>query len=202
MSCRQAGLLPATDGEAIISTDCSIACRRAFCTGSCKVGPQRGLVGCSRFGHAASVGQTELILWTWIKPAIAIVAGRERRRRDALREIRAADGRPQTLAPLLQSPQLVQEDAAMWTRRRVIFVGVAGVLAAGAAVVLLRLKSAGPAPAGVELVANHTDMLRAVALALLGPALPTAGSERDAQVGARTEGVRRADRQSACQHAS
>jgi len=72
----------------------------------------------------------------------------------------------------------------MWTRRRVIFVGVAGVLAAGAAVVLPRLKSAGPAPAGVELVANHTDMLRAVALALLGPALPTAGSERDAQVGA------------------
>lgn len=72
----------------------------------------------------------------------------------------------------------------MWTRRRVIFVGVAGVLAAGAAVVLPRLKSAGPAPAGAELVASHTDMLRAVALALLGPALPTAGSERDAQVGA------------------
>lgn len=72
----------------------------------------------------------------------------------------------------------------MWTRRRVIFVGVAGAVAAGAAVMLPRLRSSGPAPAGAELVASHGDMLRAVALALLGPALPAAQGERDTQIGA------------------
>lgn len=70
----------------------------------------------------------------------------------------------------------------MWTRRRVIFVGVTGALAAGAAVVLPRLRTSGAAPAGAGLVVNHSDMLRAVALALLGPALAAAGPPRDAQI--------------------
>lgn len=72
----------------------------------------------------------------------------------------------------------------MWTRRRVIFAGVAGVVAAGAVAVLPRLRASGPAPAGATLTLAHSSMLRAVAVALLGPALPASQSERDAQVDA------------------
>ena len=59
------------------------------------------------------------------------------------------------------------------------FVGVTGALAARAAVVL-RLRTSGAAPAGADLVVNHSDMLRAVALALLGPALAAARPSRRA----------------------
>ena len=72
----------------------------------------------------------------------------------------------------------------MWSRRRVIFVGVAGAVAAGAAVVLPRLLASGPAPAGTALIATHGDMLRAVTLALLAPALPQTATERNAQIDA------------------
>jgi len=60
----------------------------------------------------------------------------------------------------------------MWSRRRVIFVGVAGAVAAGAALVLPRLGSS-TTPSGVALASGHADMLRAVTQALLGSALPT-----------------------------
>ncbi len=67
----------------------------------------------------------------------------------------------------------------MWSRRRVIFVGVAGAVAAGAALVLPRLGSSGAAPSGVALASEHADMLRAVAQALLGSALPTEADPRN-----------------------
>jgi hypothetical protein len=60
----------------------------------------------------------------------------------------------------------------MWSRRRVIFVGVAGAVAAGAALVLPRLVSSGAAPSGATLASEHAGMLRAVTQALLGSALP------------------------------
>ena len=60
----------------------------------------------------------------------------------------------------------------MWSRRRVVFVGVAGAVAAGAALMLPRLGSSA-APSGVALASEHADMLRAVTQALLGSALPT-----------------------------
>ncbi len=66
----------------------------------------------------------------------------------------------------------------MWSRRRVIYVGVAGALAAGAALVLPSLGSTGAAPSGVTLAAEHGDMLRAVAQALLGSALPIEADAR------------------------
>lgn len=66
----------------------------------------------------------------------------------------------------------------MWSRRRVIFVGVLGAVAAGAAVILPRLGSSGGAPAGAAVAAEHADMLRAVAGALLGSALPAGADAR------------------------
>ena len=60
----------------------------------------------------------------------------------------------------------------MWSRRRVIFVGVLGVVAAGAAVMLPRLSGSVSAPAGTAVISEHADMLRTVAAALLGSALP------------------------------
>ena len=61
----------------------------------------------------------------------------------------------------------------MWSRRRVIFVGVAGTIAAGAALVLPRRGSSGTAPSGSVLISEHAGMLRAVSQALLGSALPS-----------------------------
>ena len=66
----------------------------------------------------------------------------------------------------------------MWSRRRVIFVGVAGTVAAGAALLLPRLGSPGSDPSGAALVSEHADMLRAVTQALLGSALPTDADAR------------------------
>lgn len=70
----------------------------------------------------------------------------------------------------------------MWTRRRVIFAGVAGAFAAGAVLLLPRLRASGPAPLGSQLVTTHGDLLRAVAFAVLRPALSSTAVERDAQI--------------------
>ena len=70
----------------------------------------------------------------------------------------------------------------MWSRRRFIFVGVAGAIAAGAALVLPRLKKSDAAPKGGLLVQVHADMLRVVAAAVLGPALPVDPANREAEL--------------------
>lgn len=61
----------------------------------------------------------------------------------------------------------------MWSRRRVIFVGVAGAVAAGTATLLPRWRNAQPAARGEALVAAHGSMLAAVARGFLAPALPS-----------------------------
>lgn len=66
----------------------------------------------------------------------------------------------------------------MWSRRRVIFIGVVGAVAAGAAVVLPLLGSSKGAPVGTDVVSEHADMLRAVTAALLGSALPADANAR------------------------
>lgn len=66
----------------------------------------------------------------------------------------------------------------MWSRRRVIFVGVVGVVAAAGSVLLPRIGGSGSAPAGTAVIAEHADMLRAVAAALLGSALPADADAR------------------------
>ena len=70
----------------------------------------------------------------------------------------------------------------MWSRRRFIFVGVAGAIAASAAVLLPRLNKSDAAPTGSALVQEHTDMLRVVAAAVLGPALPVDAASREAEL--------------------
>jgi hypothetical protein len=70
----------------------------------------------------------------------------------------------------------------MWSRRKFIFVGVAGAIAAGAALVLPRMGSSGVAPKGGALVQEHAGMLRVVAAAVLGSALPAGAANRDAEL--------------------
>ena len=70
----------------------------------------------------------------------------------------------------------------MWSRRRFIFVGVAGAIAAGAAFVLPRVGKSDVVPKGNALVQQHADMLRVVAAAVLGPALPVDAVSRDAEL--------------------
>ena len=70
----------------------------------------------------------------------------------------------------------------MWSRRRVIFVGVVGTVAAGTALVLPRLGSSSAAPSGVALASEHADMLRAVIQALLGSALPNDADTRNREL--------------------
>lgn len=70
----------------------------------------------------------------------------------------------------------------MWSRRKFIFVGVIGALAAGAAVVLPRISKSGVAPRGGPLVQAHADMLRVVSVAVLGPALPPDAASRNAEL--------------------
>lgn len=70
----------------------------------------------------------------------------------------------------------------MWSRRRFIFVGVAGAIAAGAALVVPRLAKSGAAPKGSVLVLEHTAMLHVVAVAVLGPALPSDTASRSAEL--------------------
>ena len=70
----------------------------------------------------------------------------------------------------------------MWSRRRFIFVGVAGAIAAGAALVLPRLNKSDVAPKGSVLAQEHADMLCVVAAAVLGPALPVDTANREAEL--------------------
>lgn len=70
----------------------------------------------------------------------------------------------------------------MWSRRRFIFVGVAGAIAAATVVVLPRIGESGVAPKGGVLVQANADMLRVVAAAVLGSALPTDMAGRDAEL--------------------
>jgi hypothetical protein len=70
----------------------------------------------------------------------------------------------------------------MWSRRRFIFVGVVGVIAAGAVVVLPRMAASGAAPRGTGLVTVHGEMLRVVASAVLGSALPTDPTARTTEL--------------------
>jgi len=70
----------------------------------------------------------------------------------------------------------------MWSRRRFIFVGVAGAIAAGAALVLPRISASGAAAKGSALAQQHADMLRVVAAAVLGPALPADATSREAEL--------------------
>ncbi len=70
----------------------------------------------------------------------------------------------------------------MWSRRRFIFVGVAGVIAAAAVVVVPRIGRSGVAPKGGVLVEANADMLRVVAAAVLGSALPADMASRDAEL--------------------
>lgn len=70
----------------------------------------------------------------------------------------------------------------MWSRRRFIFVGVAGAIAAGAALVLPRFGKSDPAPKGSAIAQQHADMLRVVAAAVLGPALPADVTSREAEL--------------------
>jgi hypothetical protein len=70
----------------------------------------------------------------------------------------------------------------MWSRRKVIFVGAAGVVAAGAALVLPRPGTSTPAPAGLSLVSAHGEMLRAIAQALLVGALSNDAARRNAEL--------------------
>jgi hypothetical protein len=66
---------------------------------------------------------------------------------------------------------------AFWTRRKFIFVGIAGAIAAGVATVVVRKNSA-PAPKGTSLIKEHDHMLRAIAASLLGSGLSTDASIR------------------------
>lgn len=70
----------------------------------------------------------------------------------------------------------------MWSRRRFIFVGVAGAIAAGAALVLPRMNASNVAPKGSALAQQHADMLRVVAAAVLGSALPTDTASRELEL--------------------
>ncbi|TAG02191.1 MAG: hypothetical protein EAZ43_09855 [Betaproteobacteria bacterium] len=67
------------------------------------------------------------------------------------------------------------------SRRRVIFVGVAGAVALATAAVVTRMKST-PAPKGPVLMASHDTMLRSIATALLGSALPGDAPARAAEL--------------------
>ena len=69
----------------------------------------------------------------------------------------------------------------MWSRRRFIFVGVAGAIAASAVVLLPQLRASAAAPSGTQLANEHDAMLRAVMAALLGTALPVDVKAREAE---------------------
>jgi hypothetical protein len=70
---------------------------------------------------------------------------------------------------------------AFWTRRKFIFVGVAGAVAAGAVAIAPRFTSSKTVKGGA-LVAEHSNMLRVVAMALLGSALSADAPTRAAEI--------------------
>lgn len=73
------------------------------------------------------------------------------------------------------------------SRRRVIFVGLGGAAALAAGWAMFRSPSA-PVRGGV-LVVSHAKMLDAIAFALLGPALPSDASARDAAISRTTKAL-------------
>jgi hypothetical protein len=70
---------------------------------------------------------------------------------------------------------------AFWSRRKFIFVGVAGALASGALLVAPRIGEKKSVKGGA-LIAEHSNMLRVVAMALLGSALSADASARAAEI--------------------
>jgi hypothetical protein len=73
-----------------------------------------------------------------------------------------------------------------WSRRKFIFVGVVGGIVAGGLALAPKLKSNGTNVKGAALLTEHSNMMRAVTLALLGSALPGDAPARAAEV-ARTK---------------
>jgi hypothetical protein len=69
----------------------------------------------------------------------------------------------------------------MWSRRRFIFVGIAGAIAASTVVLLPQFRAPGAAPNGAQLANEHDAMLRAVMTALLGSALPMDAKARESE---------------------
>ncbi|MGL4230412.1 MAG: hypothetical protein ACRDAM_00145 [Casimicrobium sp.] len=74
---------------------------------------------------------------------------------------------------------------AFWSRRKFIFVGVVGAIAAGAVVVAPKFIGNKPVKGGA-LLDEHSNILRVVTLALLGSALPADPPARAAEI-ARTK---------------
>lgn len=70
----------------------------------------------------------------------------------------------------------------MWSRRRFIFVGAAGALAASAVWIAPRVMKSRVAERGNVLVNDHGNMLRVIAMAVLGTALPVGGAEKQAAI--------------------
>jgi hypothetical protein len=75
---------------------------------------------------------------------------------------------------------------AFWSRRKFIFVGVAGAVAAGAVGLAPRFAGDGKRVKGGAFVEEHSNILRVVAMALLGSALPPDAPARAAEI-ARTK---------------
>jgi hypothetical protein len=74
------------------------------------------------------------------------------------------------------------EGKLFWSRRKLIFVGVTGAIAASAFLVAPRLKREGATVKGASLIADHSNMIRAISMALLGSALPPDAATRDAGI--------------------
>ncbi len=70
---------------------------------------------------------------------------------------------------------------AFWSRRKFIFVGVAGAVAAGAVTLVPRFTKSNIVKGGA-LIAEHSNMLRVVAMALLGSALSADAPARAAEI--------------------
>jgi hypothetical protein len=71
---------------------------------------------------------------------------------------------------------------SFWTRRKFIFVGVVGAVAAGVVAVAPKLAGDGKAVKGGILIAEHSNILRVVAMALLGSALSPDAPARAAEI--------------------
>lgn len=82
--------------------------------------------------------------------------------------------------------QVVAQRTPFWSRRKFIFVGVVGGIVAGGLALAPRLKTNGASLKGAALLTEHSSMMRAITLALLGSALPGDAPARAAEV-ARTK---------------
>lgn len=75
---------------------------------------------------------------------------------------------------------------SFWSRRKFIFVGTVGTVAAGFVAIAPKMMGDGKTVKGAALVAEHSNLLRVIATALLGSALPPDAPERAAEI-ARTK---------------